>query len=415
MKFEISGKGIVCNVYYIEEEKLQEISALTCETGPGLKDLLEENSDYIVHVSRGFFADSSQSTFEFKLESGEKIDQSFYEEKIEIIADQDDSFEEFWDERDFRTTLNTPREKDITPSQVGIVEYHQFEEGIISAEIPCEDKNKLSDMKLVCASVEGFGPNGLDLATKATYGEGIVGVEEYENAEEAIMAVEVDGQRYSLPEATFEKSDSRVWLWVYDGENGEHSLDFFGSQSLPDPWVVDIVDLKLDDLYDNFNQDFSQLRKVHKFFNQKSLDWIKENDIYTRKYIQSHSGTKNLLGETTEELELPNFKSSNSKLDVCTLLCMLFEAYGIYGYDPEKFSELPEMDLELLDLETLALGNSSLLKSIKQSFCLHFNVINTITLGEHESFQEIPVPTLADAIRFVEEILNDPEASFNQD
>jgi len=40
MLFEISGKGIVCNVYYIEQNKLDEISALVCPAGPGLKELL---------------------------------------------------------------------------------------------------------------------------------------------------------------------------------------------------------------------------------------------------------------------------------------------------------------------------------------------------------------------------------------
>ena len=80
MKFEIAGKGVVCNVYYIEKEKLDEISPLTTETGPGLKDLLIEHSDYIINVSRGFFSDNSQQISRFTLSNGETIEQSFFED-----------------------------------------------------------------------------------------------------------------------------------------------------------------------------------------------------------------------------------------------------------------------------------------------------------------------------------------------
>ena len=54
MQFEIAGKGAVCTAYYIEKQKLDEISPLIRETGPGLKDLLLEHSDDIIKISRGF-------------------------------------------------------------------------------------------------------------------------------------------------------------------------------------------------------------------------------------------------------------------------------------------------------------------------------------------------------------------------
>ena len=46
-------------------------------------------------------------------------------------------------------------------------------------------------------------------------------------------------------------------------------------------------------------------------------------------------------------------------------------------------------------------------------FLLLLFVISIVSLGE-ESFQEMSHPSLADAVRFVEEVLDDPEASFNQ-
>ena len=414
MRFEITGKGVVCNVYYIEKQKLDEISPLTRETGPGLKDLLLEHSDYIINVSRGFFSDNRQADFKFTLSDGETIEQSFFEDKLAKLIEHDDFFEEYVDSRDFRSLGMKPREKDITESQVALIEYHSFEQGIIRMEIPCDEPEKISQMKLVCESVDGYGPNGEDLATTATYGEGVVGSEEYDHAENAIVAIEVDGKRYLLPEASFEKSRSRVWLWEYDNECGGHGLDFFGSQALPDPWVVDLIDLKLDDLFENFDQDYGQLSRVHKFFNQQSLEWIKENPEYTKMYLKNHTVTRKLLGRSSEKFELPNFAGENRTLDICTLICMFFEAFGIPGFDPEKLSKIDEFDMELLDFETLALGNASLLQSMKQSFCMHFDVLNTVSFGDEQSFQEMSHPSLADAIRFANEILDDPDASFNQ-
>jgi hypothetical protein len=413
MKFEISGKGVVCNVYYIESEKLEEICRLVKHNGPGLKEMLLQHSDYIVNVSRGFFADSSQSEFKCILPSGETINQSFFDQKVAKIAEFDDEFMEYEDPRDFRVNYFQAREKDINKSQVAIIEYHNFENGHISVEIPCDQKDKILEMKLVCESVDGHGPNGVDLASKATYGEGIVGSEEYEYAEAAILGLEIDGIRYLLPEATFENPRSRVWLWVYDDETDEHVLDFFGSQALPDPWVVDLIDLKLEDLYDDFDQEPIYLDKVHKFFNQQTLDWIQENTAYTSKYVECNSATKRFFAQVTHNLNIPKFTGMNNKLDACTLLCMLFEAFGISAYDPQKLSDLDEFEMEMLDLETLALGNKLLLQSIKQSFCMHFDVIHVVSCGDMESFKEMSNPSLADAIRFVEDILRDPGVSFN--
>jgi len=415
MQFEIAGKGVVCNVYYIEKQKLDEISPLIRETGPGLKDLLLEHSDCIINVSRGFFSDNRQSNFRFTLSNGETIEQSFFEENVAELIEEDD-----WDgtgpELSGYSIINhAPRNKDATTTQVGIVEYHHFESGKISIDLGDCGEESLTTFRLLCESVDRAGPAGnMDLATTATYEDGIVGIEDYEHAEYAINGIQIAGKNYPLPEATFDKSHSRVWLWVYDEDEKMHLMDFFGSQALPDPWVVDLIDLKLDDLYENFDQDHRHLRRVQKFFNQQTLEWIKENPEYTSRYSKYHTDTKKFLLQSSENLELPSFTGENTKLDVCTLLCMFLEAFGINGYDPQKLSALDDFEMELEDLETLTLGNQLLLKSLVQSFCMHFGVMNTISFGEEESFQEMSHPSLADAIRFVEEVLDDPEASFNQ-
>jgi len=119
--------------------------------------------------------------------------------------------------------------------------------------------------------------------------------------------------------------------------------------------------------------------------------------------------------EGERELQLPVFNKENVKSSTCTLLCMFFDAFGVKGYDPEKLSQLDETDMHLTDFEMLALGNKILVTSIQKSFCMHFNVIGEMSLFGEESFSEMSHPTLADAVEFVVEILDDPDAAFNQD
>jgi hypothetical protein len=124
--------------------------------------------------------------------------------------------------------------------------------------------------------------------------------------------------------------------------------------------------------------------------------------------------TKSIVSKNQKNFELPEFRGENITFDTCKLLCMFFEALGVTGYDAEKLSNLEEFDMMSLDFETLSLGNKSLSKSVQQSFCMHFNVIYTVSFGDEVSFQEMSNPSLADAIHFVKEVLNDPNASFNQ-
>lgn len=416
MLFEISGKGIVCNVYYIEQNRLDEISALVCPSGPGLKELLIKHSDYVVNVSKGFFADypyeENYNKLSFSLSSGDTIGSKFFDEKWNEFDPDGD----FWldnHEKDFRFVNHNARPKDIQEGQVAIVEYHEFENGKVNLEIPCEDKTKIAEMKLICESVDRAGPSGnVDLATTATYGEGIVGGQEYEYAEYAIMALEIDGNTYELPEAKFDKSHSRVFLWNYNDESEEYALDFFGSQGLVDPWVVELISLDINEIENNFNNDISSSRRINTFFNQKDFEWIKNNNSYVVKYQESHSALKTLLLRDKSKYKLPEFKKENIKIDTCTLLVMFLEEFGVDGYDPKKMSELDEMDAMFLDLNTLAIGNEKLAKSVQKSFCMHFDVIGEFS--EESSFVNEQNPCISMAYEFVESILDDPDASFNQ-
>ena len=53
----------------------------------------------------------------------------------------------------------------------------------------------------------------------------IVGGEEYEDAEYAIMGLEIDGNTYELPEAKFDKL-ARVYLWNYN-DGVKNTFDFW--------------------------------------------------------------------------------------------------------------------------------------------------------------------------------------------
>ena len=68
----------------------------------------------------------------------------------------------------------------------------------------------------------------------------------------------------------------------------------------------------------------------------------------------------------------------------------------------------------ITELRTLALGHESLFRSVHKSFCLHFDVLSEVSLGGPPSFSEMDHPCLIDAKVFVDEVLSDPDASFNQ-
>ena len=58
------------------------------------------------------------------------------------------------------------------------------------------------------------------------------------------------------------------------------------------------------------------------------------------------------------------------------------------------------------------IGNEKLAKSVQKSFCMHFDVIGEFS--EESSFLNELNPFLELAYEFVESILDDPDASFNQ-
>ena len=315
--------------------------------------------------------------------------------------------------KDFRFVNHDARPKDIQEGQVAIVEICEFENGKVSLEIPCEDKTKIAEMKLICESIDRCGPSGnVDLATTATYGEQIVGCPEYEDAEYAIMGLEIDGNTYELPEAKDATASLRVYLWSYNEEIEKYTFDLFGTKGLVDPWVVKPVDLDINEIENNFDKDFSEWQRVNTFFNQKDLEWIKNNNSYVVKYQKSHTALKDLLLKDKSEYKLPKFKKENIKINTCKLLAMLLAEFGVDGYDPKKMSELGDLAAMFLDLNTLAIGNEKLAKSVQKSFSMHFDVI--AEFSEESNFVNDENPNLALAYEFVESILDDPDASFNQ-
>ena len=118
-----------------------------CPAGPGLKELLTKNSDYIVNVSKGFFADypyrENWNKLSFSLSSGDTIEHEFFEKKW-YEFDPDGEFYCSNHPKDFLFINHDARPKDIQEGQVAIVEYREFENGKVSLEIPCEDKNKIA-------------------------------------------------------------------------------------------------------------------------------------------------------------------------------------------------------------------------------------------------------------------------------
>ena len=210
--------------------------------------------------------------------------------------------------------------------------------------------------------------------------------------------------------ASFE-GDLSSWL-VSPDCNTEDMFDDSFPEDLKPKVAAPLETLSVDSIPVDYDLDPKMLQAITDYLNKQDLDWIKSNEEIVRKLLVSHSHLRDLLAEGPLELEVPEFSLESVDRDACVLLSMFFEAYGVSGYDPDKLDDAALGGLT--ELRTLALGHESLFQSVHKSFCLHFDVLSEVSLGGPPSFSEMDDPCLIDAKMFVEEVLRDPDASFNQ-
>ena len=210
--------------------------------------------------------------------------------------------------------------------------------------------------------------------------------------------------------ASFE-GDLSSWL-VSPDCNTEDMFDDSFPEDLKPKVAAPLETLSVDSIPGDYDLDPKMLWAITDYLNKQDLDWIKSNEEIVRKLLVSHSHLRDLLAEGPLELEVPEFSLDSVDRDTCVLLSMFFEAYGVSGYDPDRLDDAALGGIT--ELRTLALGHESLFQSVHKSFCLHFDVLSEVSLGGPPSFSEMDDPCLIDAKIFAEEILRDPDASFNQ-
>jgi surface protein len=210
--------------------------------------------------------------------------------------------------------------------------------------------------------------------------------------------------------ASFE-GDLSSWL-VSPDCNTEDMFDDSFPEDLKPKVAAPLETLSVDSIPVDYDLDSKMLQVITDYLNKQDLDWVKSNEEIVRKLLVSHSHLRDLLAEGPLELEVPEFSLESVDRDTCVLLSMFFEAYGVSGYDPDRLDDAALGGMT--ELRTLALGHESLFQSVHKSFCLHFDVLSEVSLGGPPSFSEMDDPYLINAKIFVEEILRDPDASFNQ-
>ena len=239
MILKLEGKGIVCDVYYIASDKFSDLTAEAETKSLGLSSLVTKYCDWHALVARGFFSDNSDTTCSFIKDTGELNS---------LSMDDFESWEKILDEKsddlDFFVMQCFNESPEPTESQTCLVVYSEFEHGTSATSLPIAAKDSLKGFRFITQSVdcEGF-------IRRVTYEENIVGSEEYNFAESAIMGIEFNGQNFEIASPTFEKSRTRIWLYKFDDKENRHQLDFVGSKKIK--WLSALDDQSTTRIYIN--------------------------------------------------------------------------------------------------------------------------------------------------------------------
>jgi hypothetical protein len=128
---------------------------------------------------------------------------------------------------DYFTVRSYGEYPEPTKNQVCLVAYSEFEYGKSATSLPIDSTDSLKGLRFITKSVdcEGF-------VCHATYYENIVGSEEYNEAEQAIMAIEFHSQQFWITTPTYERARNRVWLYKFAENEQSHQLDFIGSKKI---------------------------------------------------------------------------------------------------------------------------------------------------------------------------------------
>jgi hypothetical protein len=226
MRLKIEGKGILCRVYYVDAKKFERLEEIN--PNHGLKDLIDNECDQYWTVSKGFFADDDRGevAFRFINEKGELLALSSVDhEAWAPILGPDNEFVLDGEMDDGFVESDCYEPSYPRNDQVVLVYCEEFDHGSAEVELNIERLDEIKTFSFICNNVDCEGFVG-----EVTYHETIVGGPDNGNAETAILAIEVNGEKVEIDDANFDNPQHRIWLYVYDEEEDEHSLDFLRSK-----------------------------------------------------------------------------------------------------------------------------------------------------------------------------------------
>ena len=226
MILELSGKGIICEVFYLSEIDFDRFVAEFGETG--IEAQIRQGCDHHFEISRGFFFDGNHVTT-LKMPNAEAVildSQSAWKSVLPNTHAYSTVVESDSDEEICDVDHSYPAFPDPDSEQVCLVVYTEFEEGCASTRFEGLGHQLPEDFRIKCFSVDCGG-----FVSTVTYDETIVGSEEYGCAEYAIMSFQVQGHDIPVALPEFKTSRSRQWLYRYDSEDQHHVMDYFGSKS----------------------------------------------------------------------------------------------------------------------------------------------------------------------------------------
>ncbi len=160
------------------------------------------------------------------------------------------------------------------------------------------------------------------------------------------------------------------------------------------------------------------------WWQDRSLEWIKKNQDIIEKIVKDK--LVNYISDKPD-LELKKFNKKNYIHQSAVLISKTLDLFGIKKIDPKKIVQefkkrKNDEKLYINDtpmgeepsISSLCLGHNILVKSVVKSFGLHFNVFGVID-DEPDYFLNHFSPDFRMALDFVEEILDDPGSSYNDE
>jgi len=230
MIIELEGKGIVCDVYYLTEDKFLALTADAVDKNVGLISQVAQYCDNHIPVSLGFFADNPDTTCNLIKDTGEITSVVMNDIWLwdEILSEKEKSdIPDDSNDPDSYTVPYYGEYPEPTKNQICLVAYSEFEYGKSATSIPIDATDSLKGLRFITKSVdcEGF-------VRQATYMEDIVGSKAYNEAEQAILGIEFHGQQFSIATPTYERARNRVWLYKFNENEQGYQLDFVGSKKI---------------------------------------------------------------------------------------------------------------------------------------------------------------------------------------